>query len=223
MCGLLIVLVSCSTLKISQNVHKSNWTSIDSLFAVKAPLRLVEKGESQGSLVYQKDTFQYRYSHDQTFGPTTVRHEFMDAFRGNYYYKFFEYIHFDTRFHRKYRDSVQLMQIDMSACDQQTSLYECQACNACAKLKFKDRIHNFSFIMDTKIATQPYVIQLDTLDHIEIKTYYNTIDQKDRGLVYTQLAKDQYFISLGIKPIGEKPNITFESLKLMIGILKNRN
>lgn len=113
--------------------------------------------------------------------PLTVEEEFENAFKGNYYAKFFEKIHIDSKLYKLFRDSVSLLTVTDTN-QLVKPLFNCSACNKLATLKFRNREYCFPFYWSSSENQGLFTIHMDTLVNYKRKIWIANQDDKPSGV-----------------------------------------
>jgi hypothetical protein len=116
--------------------------------------------------------------------PLTVTEEFQNAFKGNYYSKFFEKIHIDSKLYRVFRDSVLITSITAANVISKP-LFQCTACNKFATLQFRNRTYHYPFYWpESSDKSQQYQITVDSVDGYQRKIWVALFDTLPSGVSF---------------------------------------
>ena len=116
--------------------------------------------------------------------PLTVTEEFQNAFKGNYYSKFFEKIHIDSKLYRVFRDSVLITSVTESNLISQP-LFHCSTCNKTATLQFRNRSYHYPFYWpESSYKSHQYQILVDSVDGYQRKIWIALFDTLPSGVSF---------------------------------------
>lgn len=186
---LLLSLTSCHSIKNSNPVSTITEVWIGTPFC--KPKKIVLEKTS----TYQCLNHEFIISKDALLNePLTIEEEFQNAFRGNYYAKFFEIIHIDSKLYRVFRDSVQLVSIsDLNLSKKQ--LFSCPTCNKSATLIFRNRTYHYPFFWpETASSSFQYNFTIDTISGYYRKIWIAKSDSLPSGVTFRKSALKSFTI-----------------------------
>ncbi len=179
----LLWLTSCHSIK------KSNQELTTTEVWIGSPICKPKKIAVEKTSSYQCRNYEFIISKDEHLNePLTIEEEFQNAFRGNYYSKFFEIIHIDSKLYQFFRDSVHLVAV--SGLNLSTKqLFSCPSCNKTATLIFRTRTYHYPFYWpETASGTEPYSIAIDTISGYYRKIWIANSDSLPSGVTFRKSA-----------------------------------
>jgi hypothetical protein len=217
---LICSIISCST-KPSQGSRKTN---VNNIFSIEGQCTFdsqEDKDAFTGNLWCGNIALKYNYSKESYSGPLTQEEEFGNAFKGNYYVKFFEKIHIDSKLNRMFIDSVMIKKIDPIESANKALLFPCSSCNKVAALTFRNRMYFYPFYSNSNDSNN-YNIKVDTLEGHYRKIFFAKTDSLQSGVFLRPLSKNSNQKNLSIFSLKSTDVLVLEKMLKSVHLLQNK-
>lgn len=120
--------------------------------------------------------------------PLTLKEEFADAFKGNYYVRFFDKIHIDSKVQRMLRDSVFIISLEQINLNEKELLLNCSICNLEAILFFRNNYYHYPYYSNKAYDNKDlYFIKTDTIGGYFRKIWLSQSDTLSSGILLRHL------------------------------------